>query len=364
MKKTVSTIITALALVLVPTVFAVGCGEGGSDETETFTVTVVGGTLSDGSTSGEFEEGTSVTVKATVPEGQTFLNWTEGQTILSSSAEYTFEVEYSITLTANFSSGQTTDEGLWVIEAEAMNLYDFHGVGMSGGGNQDGAIQGAGDAGLSQAALASLNKTDSDGESYNDGYFVGFFNGDGTRFTFTFESTEAVSDATLILRLGSEHGDMMFDPDILTIKVNGVELDYEPFTVTGNAEDAGKYGAFADYEISVKVDLLANTATGNNSDIKDSDGNIVIARPERVQNTVELILHANNYWAENNNPTGGPGIDCIKIDAEGTTIMYPTIGTDDELIEKDYWLGDWPEDIEPTDGSIIYRRGYAEKHGG
>lgn len=42
MKKTVSTIITALALVLVPTVFAVGCGEGGSDETETFTVTVVG----------------------------------------------------------------------------------------------------------------------------------------------------------------------------------------------------------------------------------------------------------------------------------------------------------------------------------
>lgn len=362
MKKTVSTIITALALVLVPTVFAVGCGEGGSDETETFTVTVVGGTLSDGSTSGEFEEGTSVTVKATVPDGQTFLNWTEGQTILSSSAEYTFEVEYSITLTANFSSGQTTDEGLWVIEAEAMNLDDFHGVGMSGGGNQDGAIQGAGDAGLSQAALASLNKTDSDGESYNDGYFVGFFNGDGTRFTFTFESTEAVSDATLILRLGSEHGDMMFDPDILTIKVNGVELDYEPFTVTG---EENSYGAFADYEISTKISLLANEVTGH-SDLKDSAGNVVIERTDRVQNTVEIILHTNEYWVGGNNTTGGPGIDCIKIDAEGTTITYPTMGAEDEPVEKDYWLGGWPEDFEELNGevSIIYRRGYAEKHGG
>ncbi len=359
MKKTVSTIITALALVLVPTVFAVGCGDGDKNDADTFKVTVVGGTLSDGETSGEFEAGTEVTVTATVPEGQTFVNWTEGQTILSTSAEYTFEVEYDITLTANFSGGAAAQSGLWILEAEAMNLDDFYGVGMSGGGQQDGAIQGATDNNIPQAAKDTLNKTDSKGQPYNAGYFVGFFNGDGTSFTFTFESSQAVEDATLILRLGSEHGDMTFDPEILTIKVNGVELDYEPFTVTG---EVNSYGEFADYEISTKIDLLANEVTGDDS-LKDPDtGEVIIDRPVRTQNTIELILHKNNYWAGNNDPTGGPGIDCIKIEAD-SEIGYTTIGSGENAQPKDYWLGGWPEDYE-KDGDEIFileRVGYVEK---
>ena len=356
MKKTVTALFTALALMVVPTVLAVGCG-GGEEEETTYTVTVVNGTLADGTTSGEFEEGESVTVKATVPEGQTFINWTEDQTILSTSEEYTFTVSYSITLTANFNQPAAVEEGVWILEAEAMNLDDFAGVGMSGGGAGAGAIQGAPDANLSQAAKDTLNKTDSEGKPYNSGFFVGFFNGDGTHFTFTFESSEAVTGAKLTLRLGSEHGDMLFNPEILEIKVNGTSLDYEPFTVTG---EQGAYGEFADYEISAPIDLVANTVTGHN-DLEDSAGNVVVEQTLRTQNTIEIILHTNEYWVGGSTTTGGPGIDCIKIEAD-STITYATTGAEDEPIEKDYWLGGWPEDFEEFNGevTVLERIGYAE----
>ena len=57
---------------------------------------------------------------------------------------------------------------------------------------------------------------------------------------------------------------------------------------------------------------------------------MVIERTDRVQNTVEIILHTNEYWVGGNNTTGG--IDCSKIDAEGPTITYPTMGAEDEPV--------------------------------
>lgn len=360
MKKAISTILIALAFAIIPTaIFAVGC-DGGETQEETYTVTVVGGTLSDGKTTGEFEDGTQVTVKATVPEGKTFVNWTEGQTILSASAEYTFTVSYDITLTANFNAAAQVQDGVWILEAEAMNLDDYHGVGYSGGGDGAAAIQGANDAAIPQAAKDSLNKTDSEGNPYNDGFFVGFFNSEGTTFTFTFESDADAEDCTLTLRLGSEHGDMMFDPDLLTIKVNGEELDYEPFTVKGGVD---VYGAFDDYTISTKIDLKANTVTGSDDMLDPDTGEVVFKRPVRVQNTIELILKKNNYWTTGNDPTGGPGIDCIKIESD-SKISYTTLGEGDDLYIKDYWLGGWPEDFEKVGGEIamLDRIGYVEEN--
>ncbi len=343
MKKKFLIVIMALVLALIPAFGLGGCGGG---EAAACTVTVVGGTLSDGKTEGKFDKGTEVTVTATVPADKEFVNWTEGQTILSTSQSYTFKVEYDITVTANYKAVSVTGTKVWILEAEAMNLDNYAGVGYSGGGQGAGAIQGVNDAGLSQEAKDSLNKLGSDGKAYNSGYFLGFFNGDGTSFKFTFESSDDEEDVTLTLRLGSEHGDMMFDPTILTIRVNGVDLDYEPFTVTGGQ---GSFGVFKDYTLSTKISLKKNTLTGND-DLCSSTGEVVIPRPIRVQNTVELVLHTNNYWTDGTNSTGGPGIDCIKLECKSTISFV------------DYWLGGWPEDFEedPDGGEpfIIEREGY------
>ena len=51
---------------------------------------------------GEFEETYEITVKATANEGYEFVNWTEGEEVVSTNAEYTFEVLADRNLVANF----------------------------------------------------------------------------------------------------------------------------------------------------------------------------------------------------------------------------------------------------------------------
>ncbi len=72
----------------------------------TFTVTLSatpagGGTLTG---AGSYPQGKAVTVTATPAKGYEFVNWTEGTKIASSSASYTFTVNASRTLVANFRS--------------------------------------------------------------------------------------------------------------------------------------------------------------------------------------------------------------------------------------------------------------------
>jgi len=51
---------------------------------------------------GRYTEGTEITVTATPNEGYEFVNWTEGETIVSELPAYTFTVERTLTLAANF----------------------------------------------------------------------------------------------------------------------------------------------------------------------------------------------------------------------------------------------------------------------
>ena len=102
-----------LALFLIPafllTLFA-GCADN-EETADAYTVTVVNGTIdgTDGKTYSEYEPGTSVTVTATIPTGQTFVAWTEDGEVVSTENPYTFEVTGNVTLTATF-SGEDTDE--------------------------------------------------------------------------------------------------------------------------------------------------------------------------------------------------------------------------------------------------------------
>ncbi len=112
MKKTAKTRILSciLALLLIPafivTLFA-GCTDPDATA-ETYTVTVVNGTIQGGEESGEFEEGASVTVVATVPSGKVFKEWTSDGETVSTANPYTFTVSADVTLTAVLKAKQPT----------------------------------------------------------------------------------------------------------------------------------------------------------------------------------------------------------------------------------------------------------------
>ncbi len=112
MKKIAKTRILSciLALLLIPafivTLFA-GCTDPDATA-ETYTVTVVNGTIQGGEESGEFEEGASVTVVATVPSGKVFKEWTSDGETVSTANPYTFTVSADVTLTAVFENASVT----------------------------------------------------------------------------------------------------------------------------------------------------------------------------------------------------------------------------------------------------------------
>ena len=118
-----------LALFLIPafllTLFA-GCADD-EETADTYTVTVVNGTIdgTDGSTTDEYEAGASVTVTATVPNGQTFVAWTADGEVVSTENPYTFEVTGDITLTAVFET--------LVVAGDALNLNKSTGGNPIGG---------------------------------------------------------------------------------------------------------------------------------------------------------------------------------------------------------------------------------------
>jgi hypothetical protein len=69
-------------------------------------ITIVEGTIDDGSASGTFNYGTSCTVTATPNADYHFVNWTENGTSVSTEASYTFTVTSGRDLVANFSAQQ------------------------------------------------------------------------------------------------------------------------------------------------------------------------------------------------------------------------------------------------------------------
>ena len=81
-----------------------------SNQTQSYTVSVsanptAGGTVTGG---GTFSQGQSCTVNATPATGYTFTNWTENGNVVSTNANYTFNVTGNRTLVANFTANTYT----------------------------------------------------------------------------------------------------------------------------------------------------------------------------------------------------------------------------------------------------------------
>ncbi len=99
-KRFIAVIICALMAL---TLGLVACGP---EATTQYTVTVVNGTGG-----GTFDEGTDVTVTATVPEDKEFESWLSEGEVVSTANPYTFKVRKDITLTATFKDKSTQGGG-------------------------------------------------------------------------------------------------------------------------------------------------------------------------------------------------------------------------------------------------------------
>lgn len=119
-----------------------------------------------GTTDGEgsYNSGASVTVSALANNGYTFKNWTEGTNIVSSNANYTFNITANKTFVANF----TADLPMGPSPVNLGSAGDFTAIGKTGI-STTGVTSVGGDIGVSPAAASFITGfgliMDTNGES-------------------------------------------------------------------------------------------------------------------------------------------------------------------------------------------------------
>lgn len=156
----------------------------------------------------------------------------------------------------------------YVMEAEYIDLSEAVGAGMSSEASGVNMIWGNGESDKAKG--------------WSSGYYVGFTYSAGLEFNFEFNSDKDAT-STLILRLGSEIGDVTFTPESLQVKMNGEEVTYTNLLVYGSDMADMK---FDDFTIA------------SNLNIKEG------------KNTITITILDNTLRS---GQIGGPMIDCIKI---------------------------------------------------
>ena len=197
--------------------------------------------------------------------------------------------------------GDVGGDGVYVFEAEGVDLTEQSGRGWSNEETGCGMIQGE------NKAVIRGNKTVLN--SISNKYFVGFFSTAGTTLEFNINAESAVTGATLVLRLASEWGTLTMDDSVMTIEVNGTTISYDAFTITGKKIDGAtqiEYGVpFKDFEVSSKIDL------------------------NQGENTIKLIASGKPY-PQTPSLCMGPGVDCIKIKSDAK-LTWDSLWEDNKL---------------------------------
>jgi uncharacterized repeat protein (TIGR02543 family) len=250
----------------------------GSSTTQNYTVTF----------NYNYEDATSDTAsveagaKATKPSDPTrdlyiFEGW---YTDAAGTTAYDFDtaVTADVTIYAKWKQDDAyAGKKIYTFEAECVDLSDFDGAGYSGGAQMSGAI---------------LTDWDGTGKA-SDGLFVSYLyvKGESTKLTFTINSSKAVDNATLILRLSGEVLETVsFNEYEWCVFLNGDLLHYGAIDISGCRTNMAEswIREFEDYTIGTNLHL--------------NEG----------ENTV--ILYTNNE-----EPMGGtmyataPMVDCMKI---------------------------------------------------
>lgn len=196
--------------------------------------------------------------------------------VIASAEGYTSkEATFSITI---MDEVQELKDG--ILEAEYTNMDGYIGAGWSGGTQGTGMLQ--------ESPLAS------------NGWYIGWTH-IAQVYSFTFNASEA-STAKLSIRLGSELGAVTLDQSIFVIKVNGVEVNYGSLTLPASDTSSGAtaaVGAFQLYELGKNVALVEG------------------------ENVITVEVKDNKLLMQGTGRTGGPSIDCFKIESTATLTYQP-----------------------------------------
>lgn len=149
---------------------------------------------------------------------------------------------------AKGSESTAPEASSFVMEAEYTNVTNKHGAGYSGGSSGKEMIQ-----------------QDEDGKAKaSNGFWLGYLYVTNLSVDFVFNSTKAVNDVTLILRLSAEIKDVVLTSDNYTVNVNGTDIkDYGTITLSGtSATDSDGYvRPFSNHKLKKKINLVEGENT-------------------------------------------------------------------------------------------------------
>lgn len=163
----------------------------------------------------------------------------------------------------------------YTLEAEYVDLTDAHGAGISSDQSGCDMIYGEG---------TDAHKD----KGWSSGYYVGYSYTSEFALEFEFEAS-ADATATIVLRLGSELGNITLTPESFTVALNGTPLTYSSMYVEGS--DGMENMKFSDKTVTSTASLKAG------------------------KNVIRLSISTNDL---RNGQTGGPTIDCVKIQTSAT----------------------------------------------
>ena len=168
----------------------------------------------------------------------------------------------------------------YTLEAEYIDLNDIQGAGESSSQGGVQMIYGNGDSDKSKG--------------WSEGYYVGYTYVANLKLDFVFQS-DADAKATIVLRLGSELGNLLLTPDLFEVQLNGETVPYSSLSLNGGTslEDMKFY------------DLVVNTH----------------ANVKAGENTLSLIVRDNKLVAGER--VGAPCIDCVKITTSANITWNP-----------------------------------------
>ena len=165
--------------------------------------------------------------------------------------------------------GRTT----YTMEAEYVDIVDVIGSGLSS--DQSGYNLIYGDGTQAQKDLG-----------WSSGYYVGYTYTTEFKLDFVFEADKATT-ATIIIRLGSELGNIMLTPDNFEVSLNDTPINYAAMTIDNS-------------ESMASMKFSDKTLTNNASLVQG-------------ENTISIKILENDLRGST---TGGPTIDCIKVQTD------------------------------------------------
>ena len=178
--------------------------------------------------------------------------------------------------------GGKTDVGgvkTFTLEAEYVDLDNVQGAGIS---SDQGGVE----------MIYGNGSDEKKGKGWSNGYYVGYTYSTNLTLNFVFEA-DAEATAAIVVRLGSELGALSLDPTTFAVKLNGEAISYQTMYIETSLMENMK---FYDKTVTTNATLKAGT------------------------NTISLVVLSNTF---KNGSTGGPMIDCVKLETTAGITWQP-----------------------------------------